>query len=132
LSRCDGAQSHKSSALSPPLGKLAQEKTCHVGQITCICSSSQEFSPRRETGRGLFDSDGDPHSRALSPPRQRIAPEAPPRVVVRTSRPPATPAGGLLALRKTTNHHKEASMTAWLILLSLTGLMAIAVREALA
>jgi hypothetical protein len=77
----DSAQSHKSSALSPPLGKLAQEKltqekltqekltqekTCHVGQITCICSSSQELSPRRETGRGLFDSDGDPHSRAHS------------------------------------------------------------------
>jgi hypothetical protein len=57
----DSAQSHKSFALSPPPGKLAQEKTCHVGQITCICASSQELSPRRETGRGLSDSDGDPH-----------------------------------------------------------------------
>jgi hypothetical protein len=47
--------------------KLAQEKTCHVGQITCICSPSQELSPRRETGRGLFESDGDSHSRAHSP-----------------------------------------------------------------
>jgi hypothetical protein len=47
--------------------KLAQEKTCHVGQITCICTPSQEMSSRRETGRGLFDSDGDPHSRAHSP-----------------------------------------------------------------
>jgi len=56
-----------------PKKKLAQEKTCHVGQITCICSPSQEFSPRREIGRGLFDSDGDPHSRAHSPCRQRIA-----------------------------------------------------------
>ena len=63
----NSAQSHRSSTLSLPLGKLAQEKTCHVGQITCICSSSQEFSPRRETGRGLFELDGDPHSRALSP-----------------------------------------------------------------
>jgi hypothetical protein len=31
-------------------------KDWHVGQITCICSPSQELSPRRETGRGLFES----------------------------------------------------------------------------
>jgi hypothetical protein len=119
----DSAQSHKSSALSPPLGKLAQEKltqekTCHVGQITCICSSSQELSPRRETGRGLFDSDGDPHSRAHSP-SQRIAARRVPGVAVRTSylapafaRPCSYPA-------RTTNDHKEASMTATLISLKL-------------
>jgi hypothetical protein len=67
----DGIPSHISAALSPPREKLAQEKlaqekTCHVGQITCICTPSQEMSPRRETGRGFFDSDGDPHSRAHS------------------------------------------------------------------
>src|SRR5580692_7999696 len=63
--------SHISAALSPqPQEKLAkknlpktcqektcQEKTCHVGQISCICSPSQELSPRRRTGRGLFESD---------------------------------------------------------------------------
>jgi hypothetical protein len=36
-----------------------------------------------------------------------------------------------LAFRKTTNDHEEASMTAYLISLSLTGLVAIAVWEAL-
>jgi hypothetical protein len=49
------------------------KRTCHVGQITCICSSSQELGPPRETGRGLFDSDGDPHERRVHPRCQRIA-----------------------------------------------------------
>jgi hypothetical protein len=41
------------------------EKIWHVGQITGISSSSQEFqTPRRETGRGLFQS-----SRVFSPLR---------------------------------------------------------------
>jgi hypothetical protein len=31
-------------------------KDWHVGQITCLCSPSQELSPRRETSRGLFES----------------------------------------------------------------------------
>jgi hypothetical protein len=36
----------------------AKKNTCAVGQITGIISSSQKLklSPRRETGRGLFDS----------------------------------------------------------------------------
>jgi hypothetical protein len=121
----DSAQSHKSSALSLPLAKLAQEKTCYVGQITCICPPSQELSPRRETGRGLFDSDGDPHSRAHSP-SQRIAARRVPGVAVRTCQPARA-----LALSKTANDHEEVSMTATLISLSLTGLVAIAVWEAL-
>jgi hypothetical protein len=66
------------------------------------------------------------------PPCQHIAARGAPGVVVRTSRLPATPAGGPLALRKTTNHHQEASMAAYLISLALASLVAIAVREALA
>jgi hypothetical protein len=105
----DSAQSHKSSALSPPLGKLAQEKltqekTCHVGQITCICSSSQELSPRRETGRGLFDSDGDPHSRAHSP-SQRIAAR---RVPGGSPSEPATFARVLAALFVSRNNNERS------------------------
>jgi hypothetical protein len=126
----DGVQSHKSSALSLLLGKLAQEKTCHVGQITCICSPSQELSPRRETGRGLFDSDGDPHSRAHSP-SQRIAARRVPRVAVRTSYLAPAFARPCSHPPITTNHHEGASMTAYLISLSLAGLIAIAVWEAL-
>src|SRR3984957_14556356 len=78
--------SHISIALSPPSrrknlpgswpGKTGQEKACHVGQITCICSSSQELSPRRETGRGLFESDGDPYSRAHSSPVSALPQDA--------------------------------------------------------
>ena len=132
--------SHISIALSPPRrrknlpgswpGKTGQEKACHVGQITCICSSSQELSPRRETGRGLFESDGDPHSRAHSPPCQRIAAR---RVPVGSSSEPVSRRVRAARWRPstTTNHHEEASMTAYLISLSLAGLIAIAVWEAL-
>jgi hypothetical protein len=51
---------------------LAKKRYCLVGQITGILTSSQQSSPRRKTGRGLFESDGGRIFRTPHPPMQRI------------------------------------------------------------
>jgi hypothetical protein len=37
--------------------EVAEKTACAVGQISGISSTSQELSPRRETGGGLFNSE---------------------------------------------------------------------------
>jgi len=63
----------------------------------------------------------------IHPPSQRIAARRAPS----GRRPNQLTGAPVRAAHKTTNDHEEASMTAYLISLSLAGLVAIAVWEAL-